>query len=308
MAGSALNPPDAWVGAHYKICKKIGAGSFGEIYLAVHAISGELVAIKLEPLSATHPQLRHEAKVYKKLVGGPCIPRVRWFGNEADYNTMVLDLLGPSLEDLFDRCNRKFSLKTVLLLADQLISAIEYIHSCNFIHRDVKPENLLMGLGNRRNQVHVIDFGLAKRFRDPETHHHIPYRFKGDLTGTDRYASVSVHLGVEPARRDDLESLAYILIYFLRGELPWQGIKAVTKKQKYDRIMEQKITTRTDILCHALPPEFGTFLNYTRALPFDAQPEYSYLRNLFRDLFTRKGYRSDAEFDWALSVGSPSKT
>lgn len=180
------------------------------------------------------------------------------------------------------------------------ITGIEYIHSRNFIHRDIKPENFLMGLGNRRNQVYAIDFGLAKRFRDPETHHHIPYKYKEDLTGTARYASISIHLGVEPARRDDLESLAYILIYFLRGELPWQGIKAETTKQKYDRIMEKKIKSRTDILCHGFPTEFGTFLNYTRALPFDAQPDYSYIRNLFRDLFARKGYQSDARFDWAF--------
>ncbi|KAB5592173.1 CK1/CK1/CK1-D protein kinase [Ceratobasidium theobromae] len=297
---SSSSRMDLRVGGKYRLGKKIGSGSFGDIYLGVNIISGEEVAIKLESVKAKHPQLEYESKVYKTLAGGVGVPFVRWFGTECDYNAMVLDLLGPSLEDLFNFCNRKFSLKTVLLLADQLISRVEYIHSRNFIHRDIKPDNFLMGIGKRGNQVNVIDFGLAKKYRDPKTHLHIPYRENKNLTGTARYTSINTHLGVEQARRDDLESLAYVLMYFLRGQLPWQGLKAATKKQKYDRIMEKKMTTPTDLLCRGFPNEFGIFLNYCRALRFDDKPDYSYLRKLFRDLFVREGYQYDYVFDWSV--------
>jgi len=263
-------------------------------------ISGEEIAIKLESVKAKHPQLEYEARVYKSLAGGVGIPFVRWFGTECDYNAMVIDLLGPSLEDLFNFCNRKFSLKTVLLLADQLISRIEYIHAKSFIHRDIKPDNFLMGIGKRGNQVNVIDFGLAKKYRDPKTHFHIPYRENKNLTGTARYASINTHLGVEQSRRDDMESLGYVMLYFCRGSLPWQGLKAATKKQKYDRIMEKKMTTPTEVLCRGFPNEFAIYLNYTRSLRFDDKPDYSYLRKIFRDLFVRESFQYDYVFDWTV--------
>ncbi|EIM21989.1 casein kinase I isoform delta [Wallemia mellicola CBS 633.66] len=291
---------DLRVGGKYRIGKKIGSGSFGDIYLGVNIISGEEVAIKLESIKAKHPQLEYEAKVYKTLAGGVGVPFVRWFGRECDYNAMVIDLLGPSLEDLFNFCNRRFSLKTVLLLADQLISRIEYIHSRNFIHRDIKPDNFLMGIAKRGNQVNIIDFGLAKKYRDPKTHLHIPYRENKNLTGTARYTSINTHLGVEQSRRDDLESLGYVFMYFLRGQLPWQGLKATTKKQKYDRIMEKKMVSSTEILCRGFPHEFAIYLNYTRSLRFDDKPDYSYLRRLFRDLFIRQGFQYDYVFDWSV--------
>ncbi|KAG4301439.1 hypothetical protein PCK1_002365 [Pneumocystis canis] len=291
---------DLRVGNKYRIGRKIGSGSFGDIYLGTNIISGEEIAIKLESSKVKHPQLEYEARVYKALAGGVGIPFVRWFGTECDYNAMVMDLLGPSLEDLFNFCNRKFSLKTVLLLADQLISRIEYIHAKSFIHRDIKPDNFLMGIGKRGNQVNVIDFGLAKKFRDPKTHLHIPYKENKNLTGTARYASINTHLGVEQSRRDDLESLGYVMMYFCRGSLPWQGLKAATKKQKYDRIMEKKMTTPTEVLTRGFPNEFAIYLNYTRSLRFDDKPDYSYLRKLFRDLFVREGFQYDYVFDWTV--------
>eukprot|EP01012_Entosiphon_sulcatum_P047026 TRINITY_DN635_c0_g1_i7.p3 TRINITY_DN635_c0_g1~~TRINITY_DN635_c0_g1_i7.p3 ORF type:complete len:352 (+),score=77.55 TRINITY_DN635_c0_g1_i7:1476-2531(+) len=295
---------DLRVGNKYRIGRKIGAGSFGDIHQGTDIQTGETVAIKLEPVKTRHPQLLYESRLYKILNSGGNaigIPNVRWYGVEGDYNVMVIDLLGPSLEDLFNFCGRKFSIKTVLMLADQMISRVEYFHSKNFLHRDIKPDNFLMGTGKKGHHVYIIDYGLAKKYRDPKTHQHIPYKEGKALTGTARYASINTHLGIEQSRRDDLESLGYIFMYFLRGSLPWQGLKAQTKKQKYDRISEKKMATPVENLCKGFPSEFAVFLNYTNnTLLFADKPDYQYLRKLFRDLFVREGYQMDYVFDWTI--------
>ncbi|CAM8891562.1 unnamed protein product [Rhodiola kirilowii] len=299
---------DQIVGGKFKLGRKIGSGSFGELHLGVNMQTGEEVAVKLESVKTKHPQLHYESKVYMLLQGGIGIPHLKWFGVEAEYNVMVIDLLGPSLEDLFNYCNRKFTMKTVLMLADQLINRVEYMHSKGFLHRDIKPDNFLMGLGRKANQVYIIDYGLAKKYRDLQTHKHIPYRENKNLTGTARYASVNTHLGIEQSRRDDLESLGYVLMYFLRGSLPWQGLRAGTKKQKYDRISEKKLSTPIEVLCKSFPSEFCHYFHYCRSLRFEDKPDYSYLKRLFRDYFIREGYQFDYIFDWTvLKYGSTSR-
>ncbi|KAF6164465.1 hypothetical protein GIB67_025291 [Kingdonia uniflora] len=288
------------VGEKYKLGRKIGSGSFGEIYLATHNDTCEIVAVKIENSKTKHPQLLYEAKLYGLLQGGSGIAAIKWCGVDADDNILVIDLLGPSLEDLFVYCGRKFSLKTVLMLADQMITRIEYVHSKGFLHRDIKPDNFLMGLGRKANQVYIIDFGLAKRYRDTLSNRHIPYRENKNLTGTARYASCNTHLGIEQSRRDDLESLGYVLLYFLRGSLPWQGLKAATKKQKYDKICEKKLSTPIEVLCKAHPVEFASYFHYCHSLTFDQRPDYGFLKRLFRDLFSREGYDFDYIFDWTI--------
>ncbi|KAG6535787.1 hypothetical protein ZIOFF_000816 [Zingiber officinale] len=291
---------DRIVGAKYMLGRKIGSGSFGEIFLATHVDTFEIVAVKIENIKTKHPQLLYEAKLYNILQGGSGIPNIKWCGADGEENVLVLDLLGPSLEDLFVYCGRRFSLKTVLMLADQMITRIEYVHSKGFLHRDIKPDNFLMGLGRKANQVYIIDFGLAKRYRDSNTNRHIPYRENKNLTGTARYASCNTHLGIEQSCRDDLESLGYVLIYFLRGSLPWQGLKAATKKKKYDKICEKKLSTPIEVLCKSHPVEFASYFHYCHSLTFEQRPDYGFLKRLFRDLFTREGYEFDYIFDWTI--------
>ena len=142
--------------------------------------------------------------------------------------------------------------------------------------------------------------GLAKKYRDPRSHQHIPYRENKNLTGTARYASINTHIGIEQSRRDDLESLGYVLMYFIRGSLPWQGLKANTKKQKYERIMDRKMSTSTEQLCKGYATEFRSYFEYCRSLRFEDRPDYAYLKRLFKELFYRKGFQYDNMFDWTV--------
>ncbi|GJM84800.1 hypothetical protein PR202_ga00506 [Eleusine coracana subsp. coracana] len=190
---------------------------------------------------------------------------------------------------MFNCCNRKLSMKTVLMLADQLINRVEYMHSKGFIHRDIKPDNFLMGLGRKANQVYIIDYGLAKKYKDLQTHKHIPYRENKNLTGTARYASVNTHLGI-------VQVLTRMFVVML--SLPWQGLKAGTKKQKYDKISEKKMLTSAEVLCKSYPSEFVSYFHYCRSLRFEDRPDYSFLKKLFRDVFIREGYQFDYVFDW----------
>lgn len=297
------------VGGRYKLTLKVGSGSFGDIYKGIVPGTNEEYAIKLEPANARMPQLMYECKLYKHLNGGPGIPGVKWFGTEGGYNVMVMDLLGPSLEDLMsDKKRAHFSLKTTIMVADQMICRLEYLHSKDYVHRDIKPDNFLMGRDKKKNIVYIIDFGLAKRYRDATTHQHIPYREDKGLTGTVRYASINSHQGVEQSRRDDLESVGYVLIYFLTGSLPWQGLKIENRNQKFRAICDMKMSIPVEQLCKDCPQEFTLYMKYVKNLHFDAKPDYFYLRRLFRSLFLRSGFTLDFVYDWSATEGQSSNT
>lgn len=294
---------DIRINGVWNMFKKIGSGSFGQVFTALNVNTNELAAVKLEE-TKKNEQLAFESKVIKALEGGTGIPRLFWYGTDSSINQyiiMIIDMLGPSQEDLYVMCKRKFSLKTVLMLADQMLSRIEFVHSRHYIHRDMKPDNFLMGLNKKSNIVYQIDFGLAKKYRDPKTQHHVPYKENKNLTGTARYASVHSHQGIEQSRRDDLESIGYLLIYFLKGGQPWQKMKANNKQEKYHKIMEKKMSTPIEVMCRGLPIEVTSFLNYTRTLRFEDKPDYSFQRKLFRELFLKEKYELDFLYDWTIA-------
>jgi casein kinase 1 len=295
---------DARVGnGRCKLTRRIGGGSFGEIYKAVDTKTKEMVAVKLEPVVSKVPQLVYEARVLQFLqrkciyVG---IPEIRWYGSEGDFNVMVMELLGPSLEKLFSHCAKKFSPRTVCMLADQMLSRLEFLHARSFIHRDIKPENFVMGLGKKAHHVYIIDFGLAKRYRDQKTEKHITFREGKRLTGTARYVSVNTHLGMEQSRRDDLESLAYVLIYFAAGTLPWIGKGGAKgdKQEKYERIAEHKAALSPEALCKLQPSPLYHFLVYARSLQFAEDPDYDKCRGFFRAHMQDEFWPNDFKFDW----------
>ncbi|KAK1762369.1 casein kinase I [Phialemonium atrogriseum] len=304
MASSSSNV----VGVHYRVGKKIGEGSFGVIFEGTNLLNNQQVAIKFEPRKSDAPQLRDEYRTYKILVGCPGIPNVYYFGQEGLHNILVIDLLGPSLEDLFDHCNRRFTIKTVVMVAKQMLSRVQTIHEKNLIYRDIKPDNFLIGRPGTKtaNVIHVVDFGMAKQYRDPKTKQHIPYRERKSLSGTARYMSINTHLGREQSRRDDLEALGHVFMYFLRGGLPWQGLKAATNKQKYEKIGEKKQTTVIKELCEGFPDQFNQYLTYVRNLGFEDTPDYDYLRELFTQALKDTGGVEDGEYDW-MKIGKHDK-
>lgn len=226
---------------------------------------------------------------------------MRWFGQIMPfYDVIVMDLLGKNLGELFRECGNRFSIKTVLILADQMISRLEYLHNMNIVHRDIKPENFVMGLGNTRNTLYLVDFGLSKSFRDSYTNQHISFRDGKNLTGTARYASINTHQGIEATRRDELESVGYVMIYFLRGSLPWQGItKKLCKKQRHTKIGEIKRDMKLDDLCRQCPKELIRYISYCRNLEFAEKPDYTSLRQMFRDLLKNLGHEYNYDYEWS---------
>ena len=280
----------------------LGKGSFGRIYAGYNKTTGEEVAIKMEDINAAQPQLIAEYKIYKYLQNGFGIPKVYECSKSKKNIIVIMELLGESLEKKLNKCNRKFSLLTVLMIGEQLVTRLEFIHSKNYLHRDIKPDNFLVGRGHKNNIIYAIDFGLAKKYKDPKTGLHIPYRDGKNLTGTARYASTNTHLGMEQSRRDDIEALGYMLIYFLKGTLPWQGMVLKDPKRKYDKIKQLKYDIKLDVLCEGQPVELAKFIQYARDMKFEDKPDYNYLRGLLRKAAEKNGLQFDSsKFDWIVN-------
>ena len=285
------------IAENFVILTLIGKGAFGQIYLSYNIRENVEVAIKKEiKRPQKSAQLRMEAKLYQSLLNIPPqdmsgvkalaqedvqgVPHFYGMGELIDSYYLIMEFLGPNLVELLNYCQtRKFTISTVCLIALQVLNRIENIHKHNFIHRDIKPENFLIGTQDKSNIIFLIDFGLSKRYKNPKNHQHIPYREGRPLTGTARYVSINTHLGIEQSRRDDLESIGYVFVFFLKGNLPWQGMKNCG--DKYQRIMEKKLQIPTEILCYGLPEELVYYLNYCKSLRFEDRPDYDYLRGLF---------------------------
>lgn len=264
----------------YILIEEIGAGSFGEVYLAKSKKTHVMVALKVENRKK-QSRIENEYKVYKKIhkkgfTTG--IPQIYDFIQTPVYNIMCMELLGPSLEDLYNTYNRKLNIITILKLGIDIVTLLEKLHKCEFIHRDIKPNNFLIGLENKSN-MYIMDFGLSKRYKLKDIH--IKLREGRSLIGTARYASINMHMGIEPSRRDDLESVGYMLIYLFQPKLPWQGLKKTKNTSHIDVIGEKKLCTTLDTLCKNMPKCFKDYIIHCRNLKFDENPNYSYLKQLF---------------------------
>ena len=284
----------------YLLVKKLGEGSFGCIYSARE--NNNWYAIKFENKNKGQNLLENEAYIMSYL-NGPRIPAVKSFGYSGDHNVLIMELMGKSLEDLFENLpNKKMSIRCVCNLGYQMIDIMEYIHNKHIIHRDIKPDNFVMGKGAKSKYLFLLDFGLSKKYRSSTTLKHYPLIKRKKLTGTARYASVNALNGMTQSRRDDLEAIGYVLMYFLIGKLPWQGMVNKNKDERYLRIMEVKRDTTPEQLCKGFPPEFERYISYTRNLEYEEQPDYDLLKNLFLKVLKDEGYNLDYYYDWDNDV------
>ena len=212
--------------------------------------------------------------------------------NKMQYHILVMENLGPDLSQLFYYHKKHFSIKTVLMLASQFLSRIKFLHEEGYIHRDIKPGNFLTGIAKNKHVVYLADFGLAKKNKEI-------YKENDGFEGTPGYASLNTHLGISQSRRDDMESIGYVLMKFQSGSLPWD--KRNPKNKKYLDTWEigvMKKQTSVENMCKECYKEFHMYLHYCRGLRFDERPDYDYLKKLFNGLFYRLGYKYDWKFDW----------
>lgn len=286
----------------YKIQKKIGGGSFGDIYEGVVVKRSwqarprhhqTTVAVKFERVGATHPQLAYESRIYATLhpTMHGCIPSMHYFGTEGEFNILVLDKLGMSLEQLrVTQPQKRFTWTHVAVLAVRMLRTLEKLHDHGFIHRDLKPENILLHqplpdylngtVHDALQTVMLIDFGLSKKITDPHTGAHIPHKTGKHLTGTPRYASVSNHKGHEQGRKDDLESLGYVLMYLFHGHLPWQHKRVHGDAQEYASILKKKQAFLNTSLRNQ-PVEIQAVFDHAATLQFAQRPRYDDLVRMF---------------------------
>ena len=281
----------------YRTLKRIGCGSFGNVYKGINIIDKKNVAIKVEKKENGYNLLQKES-YYLYNLRGIGIPELISYGYSGKYNVLVQTLLGESLGKIFFNNNNYFSLKDICMFTIQILHRIEYVHSKYLIHRDIKPENFLIGDPDKY-MIYIIDFGLSKKYKSSRTNKHIQFQLTKKFTGTARYASINAVRGAEQSRRDDLEAIGYMLMYFFsRGKLPWQGVSCKEKTQKYSKIYNMKKNLNYEVFCKDMPKELISYMHYCRELQFEKEPNYEYLRNLFKNVLERNGFQNDLKFSW----------
>ena len=281
----------------YRLVEKLGEGTFGMIFKC-ESTDG-LCAFKFEKKrNGRRSLLRTESEVMIELKGYG-IPNIILYIEQGDYNIMIMELLGKSLESLVKQFNdEKFSLKTVCMLAIEILKILKNIHNKHYIHRDIKPDNFAIGYSDQ-SKLYLIDFGLAKQYRSEKTLQQKPMQKNKRLTGTARYASINALRGYDQSRRDDLESVGYVVAYLLRGNLPWQGIIVKTKEEKYAKILYRKQNVTSEQLFYGFPNELVTFIDYCKNLGYEEEPNYEYMTNLFKDIITKQLKEDiDYKYDW----------
>ena len=281
----------------YRLVEKLGEGTFGMIFKC-ESTDG-LCAFKFEKKrNGRRSLLRTESEVMIELKGYG-IPNIILYIEQGDYNIMIMELLGKSLESLVKQFNdEKFSLKTVCMLAIEILKILKKVHEKHYIHRDIKPDNFAIGYSDQ-SKLYLIDFGLAKQYRSEKTLQQKPMQKNKRLTGTARYASINALRGYDQSRRDDLESVGYVVAYLLRGNLPWQGIIVKTKEEKYAKILYRKQNVTSEQLFYGFPNELVTFIDYCKNLGYEEEPNYEYMTNLFKDIITKQLKEDiDYKYDW----------
>ena len=282
--------------------KKLGSGSFGQIYQCLNTKTNEILACKIESINELKPQLYHESKILLLMKNCTGFPTCYDFILTDQDKILIMDYLGPNLDTIMNKLPsdnniKKFTTKTSLMIMIQAIERLKCLHEKGIIHRDIKPENFVIGPKNKERIIYLIDFGLSKKISNDK----ILPTIKADrnIIGTMRYISMNTHQGYEQGRRDDLESLFYIIIYFIKGELPWQNIKCKTRQEKYNKIFEiKKKVTEDGELVEDLPLEMKKILEYILGLNFAERPNYLMMKNAIELILNKLNYSNDLQFDW----------
>ena len=283
----------------FKSSDRLGKGSFGQIFKGINIKTQEEVAIKIESTKIEIPQLLHEYKILKLFQNTPCFPKIYLFTQLDDTLVMIMELFDKNLEEILkSQPSKIFSKKTIIMIGIQLLKRIKDFHELGFIHRDIKPENFVIGLKKNKNLIYMIDYGISKRYIDSKTKEHINYQEGKKIVGTVKFASLYTHLGIEQSRRDDLESLAYILIYFWKGTLPWVDIKGKNKKEKYNKILDKKKDISSKELGKDFPIEFAEILDYFKNLGYTEDPDYEICKRKLLKVIQDEKLKFDYIYDW----------